>query len=99
MNYKSYELFFEVFSNRTRMKIINSLLSGPKSVGEICSDTGEEQSKISHNLKKLMLCHFLDVERKGKNRIYHLNRATIKPMLRLVERHVKQYCRGRCTRK
>ncbi len=74
MKCSSYNLFFEVFSNKTRIKIIEALITGEKSVSEICKLINEEQSKVSHNLKKLTECHFLDVKRKGKKRIYSLNK-------------------------
>jgi len=99
MKCPSYELFFETFSNKTRMKIIEALTEGPKSVTEICKLTGEEQSKVSHNLKKLMECRFLDFKRQGKKRIYSLNKNTIIPILKLVEKHVHSYCKHECGKK
>ncbi|MEA2038139.1 MAG: winged helix-turn-helix domain-containing protein [Nanoarchaeota archaeon] len=96
MKCNSYELFFETFSNRTRMKIIQSLISGPKSVSDICKIVDEEQSKVSHNLKKLMECHFLDVKRYGKKRVYSLNKDTVIPILKLVEKHVGKHCQQEC---
>ncbi len=95
----SYNLFFEVFSNKTRLKIIEALASGKKSVSEICELINEEQSKVSHNLKKLAECHFVDCKSKGKKRIYFLNKGTIEPILKLVEKHVQKYCKGECNRK
>ncbi len=99
MNCPSYELFFETFSNKTRMKIIEALALGPKSVTQICKSTNEEQSKVSHNLKKLSECNFLDVEKQGKKRIYSLNKDTITPILNLVEKHVKKHCKEDCHKK
>lgn len=99
MNCKSYYLFFETFSNSTRMRIIEALMLGPKSVTEICNHLKEEQSKISHSLKKLMECNFLDVERKGKKRVYSLNKDTIIPILKLVTKHVHKYCGEECKKK
>jgi len=95
---KSYNLFFETIGNKTRLKILELLFNRNMSVGEICKALNEEQSKISHNLKKLAECHFLDVKKIGKKRIYSLNKKTIIPLLKLVERHVKCYC-GVCKRK
>jgi len=63
---------------------------------EISSALQEEQSKVSHNLRALADCHFLDVEKKGKKRIYSLNKETIIPLMRLVEKHVKKYCKDFC---
>ena len=99
MNCSSYDAFFETFSNKTRMKIIESLLKGSKSVNDICNYVNEEQSKVSHNLKRLMECNFLEVERKGKQRVYSLNQDTIVPLLKLVEEHVHKYCNKECRRK
>ena len=57
---------------------------------------GEEQSKISHNLAKLAMCSVLIVKQQGKKRIYSLNKDTVIPMLKLVEKHVEKYCDMRC---
>jgi len=96
MKCQSYDSFFENFSNKTRIKIIETLLKKSKSVTEICKDINEEQSKVSHNLKKLTECHFLDVERQGKQRIYSLNKDTLLPILELVSKHVHKYCGEAC---
>jgi DNA-binding transcriptional ArsR family regulator len=64
----------------------------PMSVTEICEKLNEEQSKVSHNLKKLTECRVLSVEQAGKNRIYSLNKKTILPILELVGKHVKVNC-------
>ncbi|MBW2988716.1 metalloregulator ArsR/SmtB family transcription factor [Candidatus Woesearchaeota archaeon] len=99
MTCPSYELFFETFSNKTRIRIIESLVHGPRSVNEICALTGEEQSKVSHNLKKLAECNFLYLRKQGKKRIYSLNKDTILPILKIVEKHVRKYCREICHKK
>ena len=94
----SYDSFFDNFSNKTRIKIIQSLLKGPKSVTKICKDINEEQSKVSHNLKKLTECHFLEVKQSGKQRIYSVNKDTIEPIFKRVANHVKKYCCEVCTK-
>ena len=66
MKCHSYNTFFEIIGNKTRLRIIEVLEAGDLSVTEICEKLNEEQSKISHNLRKLVECHFLDVEKKGK---------------------------------
>jgi len=87
------ENFFENFSNKTRIKIIETLLKKPKSVTEICKDINEEQSKVSHNLKKLAECNFVDAKQEGKKRIYSLNKDTLLPILAMVSKHVHKYCK------
>lgn len=95
----SYNVFFETISNKTRLKIVEALQKRPMAVSEICRALGEEQSKISHNLKALSDCHFLDVRKDGKKRIYSLNRDTVAPLMKLVDKHVKKYCRKSCARR
>lgn len=48
------------------MEIINLLMIRPMSVTEICKKTKEEQSKVSHNLKKLASCNVLEIRKEGK---------------------------------
>jgi len=94
MKCNSYHAFFDTISNKTRMNIVESLMQSPKCVNDIAQDIKEEQSKVSHNLKKLMECNFLDVKQQGKKRIYSLNRDTVIPILRLVDKHVSKFCEG-----
>ncbi|MBR9683037.1 winged helix-turn-helix transcriptional regulator [Candidatus Woesearchaeota archaeon] len=99
MKCNAYEIFFMNFANKTKLDIIYSLREGPLSVLEIAQKIGEEQSKISHNLRKMSECRLLNVEQRGKQRIYSLNRETVIPMLELVEKHVKTCCcAGGCSK-
>ncbi len=84
-------LFFRALANEPRMKIVACLKKGPKSVGQICRETGLEQSHVSHHLKCLTFCGFVSNERQGKSRIYSLNRETVRPLLALVEKHIDKF--------
>ncbi|MEM2908552.1 MAG: metalloregulator ArsR/SmtB family transcription factor [Candidatus Bilamarchaeaceae archaeon] len=95
MKSASYHSFFRNFSNRIRLNIILSLSRRPLSVTEIVKAVGEEQSKVSHHLIGLAKCGILNVKRRGKQRIYSLNRKSVNPLLRAAERHI-QNCEGRC---
>ena len=96
MKCPSYNMFFETISTPLRLDIINLLRKKSLSVTEIVNSLNEEQSKISHNLKCLTGCHILDVEQKGKQRIYSLNKETMIPLLTLVEKHTAKYCCSEC---
>ena len=96
MKCPSYNIFFETISSGIRVKIINLLMIRPRTVSEICENLKEEQSKISHNLKKLTLCNIVEIKKQGKNRLYSLNKTTIVPLMKLVEKHVRSYCGGKC---
>ena len=97
MKCHSFNRFFETIANETRLKILELLQDKPMSVSEICTSLNEEQSKISHNLKCLADCHFLDVKKQGKQRIYSLNKETMVPLMKLVDNHVKKYCCKECS--
>jgi len=96
MNCKSYDSFFTNFANKTKLDIILSLQKKPLTVTQISDALKQEQSKISHNLAKLSSCRILHVQKKGRERIYSLNKETVLPILELVKKHVKNNCCERC---
>jgi len=96
----SLDHFFATLSSPRRVKILQLLdKQGPTNVSEIAASLEIEQSAISHCLIKLLDCHFVDVQRDGKERIYSLNSETIKPLLRQIEGHVDKYCVESCSHK
>jgi DNA-binding transcriptional ArsR family regulator len=100
MKSKSYELyavFFETLAAETRLRLINSLRTGPKNVTQLIKETGIEQSCTSHCLKRLEDCGFVTVRREGKFRVYELNHTTIEPLMELVDKHTQMFCARRKT--
>ena len=90
---KAYDIFFETLANRRRLKIIEAIKGGPKTVSQIVGATGLEQSNVSHNLGRLYRCGFVTVKRDGKNKIYSLNKKTLEPLVKLIDLHVNKFCR------
>jgi ArsR family transcriptional regulator, zinc-responsive transcriptional repressor len=86
-----HKLLLRAIANETRFAIISLLKEKPFSVGAICEKLGFEQSRVSHNLKCLVDCGFVTSEQDGRNRIYALDDKTVRPMLQLMETHVKRY--------
>ncbi|MCW4050919.1 MAG: metalloregulator ArsR/SmtB family transcription factor [Candidatus Bathyarchaeota archaeon] len=84
--------FFSTLANPTRLAIIETLSERPMSVTEIVESIGQEQSMVSHNLRPLVQCNFVQVRREGKHRIYTLNQETIEPLLETVQNHFEKYC-------
>ncbi len=86
-----------VLGNELRIKIIKILLEEDKSVKEICETTKSEQSKVSHSLKQLKKCNFVDFRKNGKERKYFLKseifkKNSEKSILEMIEEHAKKYC-------
>jgi len=61
-------------------------------VSDLSRELNVEQSKVSHALMLLKKCNIVQVSRKGKERIYSLNKNTIIPMFRLIDEHSKAFC-------
>jgi DNA-binding transcriptional ArsR family regulator len=97
MKYIVFDDFFTVLGNKQRVKILQYLNeTGSKSVSEICETLKLEQSAVSHNMKRLLGCHFVEVESRGKERLYSINSLTVQPLFRLIDQHVRSYCVKGC---
>ncbi len=90
-SYKFYEMFLKALCNKTRFEIIMLLKEGPKNVMEISNTLKYEQSRISHNLKKLESCGFVNQKSKGKLRIYNIETNYINPILKNIEKYKIKY--------
>ena len=98
MNYNSLMkadcyLFFETLGSGLKIDIINKLKDNRLNVNELSTQLDQERSKVSHALKSLLDCNFVKVRKEGKNRFYSLNTDTILPIMDLVEKHIKKYCK------
>ena len=96
MKNSTYNIFFTNLANPLRIDIITLLREKEKSVTEISKNLNVEQSKISHALSSLKCCNIVEVKQKGKQRIYSLNKKTIVPMLKLIDKHASTFCGGKC---
>ncbi len=88
----AYDYFLATLSNKNRIKILNALLGGEKTVSELTNKIGINQSTISNNLSRLKSCGFVTVRPDGKERYYKLNKETALPLMKLINFHVKKYC-------
>jgi DNA-binding transcriptional ArsR family regulator len=92
MNNSAYHVFFTNLANPLKIEIITALKERGKSVGELSEELNVEQSKVSHALALLKKCRIVYMEKEGKQRIYRLNKETIIPMLKLIDKHSKENC-------
>jgi DNA-binding transcriptional ArsR family regulator len=92
---EAYNRFLRVLCNRTRFSIVLSLRGGSKNVGSLAKELKIHQTSVSHSLNLLLECGFVKVAKNGRERDYSLNNKTIRPLIRLMESHVKSYpCSG-----
>ncbi len=90
--YDTYKIFFGTLVSQPRLKIINLLREGKKSVSDIMNKLKMDQTSVSHNLSRLKKCDFVSVETKGKFRYYKINKETIKPVMEIIDKHMLQHC-------
>lgn len=88
-----YYPFFGNLANPLKMRIVAILKVKELSVLELTKILNEEQSKVSHALKSLKNCSIVQVKKQGKNRIYHLNKETILPILEILDKHETKFCK------
>ena len=94
MKCDAYHIFFKNLANPIKTGIISSLQKSPKSVTELIKELKIEQSKLSHALANLRFCNLVNCKQKGKQRIYSLNKKTIIPILKSIDKHRDNYCPG-----
>lgn len=90
--------FFSTLANPTRLAILEKLSESEMNVTQLAESLKQEQSMISHNLKPLVHCRFIDSERQGKSIIYRLNSDTFNKLFKAVENHEQNHCayEGNC---
>ncbi len=84
-------LLFKVLANDVRLRLIEALASGEKSVGELSEETRQMQTRVSHELHCLTVCGVVNFRREGKQIIYSLNQRTVLPILQTAQKHAEKF--------
>ncbi len=90
----AYHVFFKNLANGVKIDIISTLKEKPMSVNELVEELNIEQSKLSHALANLRFCNLVTSKQVGKKRIYSLNKKTILPILKIIDKHRMTECEG-----
>jgi len=96
MRNSTYYIFFTNLANPLKMDILLCLREKEKNVTDISKELNVEQSKVSHALASLRSCNIVQVKQKGKQRVYFLNKKTIIPILKIIDKHANTYCKCEC---
>ena len=94
-SHNTYHVFFRNLANPLKILIISELKKQESSVNELSKKLEIEQSKLSHALAALNHCNIVQSKQEGKKRIYSLNKKTILPMLKLIDKHKCEFCPSR----
>lgn len=82
-------------STPSRVLILGCLLEGPRSVGDLTSILGMEQSSVSHQLRILRDHALVRAERVGRQRVYALHDEHVIALLQAGLRHLEERGRSR----
>jgi DNA-binding transcriptional ArsR family regulator len=91
MRVESYQSFFSAVANPTRLRIITLLRERPRAVKELCAELGLEQSRVSHSLRCLSHCGFVQAQPNGRERIYHLAGPTVLRLFETIDAHIEDH--------
>jgi DNA-binding transcriptional ArsR family regulator len=64
--------FFRVLGDPTRLRILELLLDGPRTVSELAAVTGSPRARVSNHLACLRWCGFAGAERRGRQVVYRV---------------------------
>ena len=78
--------FFNGFANSTRLSILLLLAQrGEMKVGELVSELGAPQPRVSDHLRCLAWCGYVQVRREGRNAYYSVADERVLEVLKLGE--------------
>lgn len=72
---------YKIFSDPTRLKILFSLVNGPRCVADISQAAGVTQGATSHQLRSMKQERLVDFERDGKQVFYSLSDNRVQTLL------------------
>ena len=82
--------FFHGLADPNRVRILEFLMNGPKTAGEIVRHLGRYQPSVSSHLTCLRFCGFVEARREGRRVVYELIDPRVRRLLDLGERYLEQ---------
>ena len=80
--------FFRVLGDPTRLRILQLLLGGPRSVSELVAEVGAAQARVSNHLACLRWCQFVESERHGRQVVYRISDPSLGELFAVSRRVV-----------
>lgn len=79
-----YAKFFHGLSNPTRLRIVETLLEGERSVSQLVQTLGATQSQVSNQLACLKWCGYVTSRQDGKYVLYRISDSRVRTLLQLA---------------
>jgi DNA-binding transcriptional ArsR family regulator len=84
--------FFRVLSDPTRLRILELLLDGPRTVSELVEALDCPQSRVSNHLACLRWCKFVDAEREGRQVTYRILDQRVRGLVKAARAMATDHC-------
>lgn len=82
--------FFQGLADPVRVDILEFLLDGPKTAGEIVRHIGRAQATVSSHLTCLRFCGYVEAHRQGRNVWYEIIDRRVRALLDTGERYLRE---------
>lgn len=82
--------FFQGLADPIRVDILEFLLDGPKTAGEIVRHIGRAQPTVSSHLTCLRFCGYVEAHRRGRNVWYEIIDRRVRTLLETGERYLRE---------
>lgn len=80
--------FFHGLADPTRVRILEFLVDGPKTAGEIVRYIGRYQPSVSAHLTCLRFCGYVEARRQGRNVVYELIDRDVRRIMEIGARYL-----------
>lgn len=84
------ELFFKVFADSTRIRILSALLESELCVCDLCAVLGLKQSTVSQQMRLLRQMRIVKTRSEGKSVYYSLDDEHISEILKMGQSHIDE---------
>jgi DNA-binding transcriptional ArsR family regulator len=84
--------YFRVLGDPTRLRIVEALLAGERTVSELVELIGAPQGRISNHLACLKWCRVAQGERRGRQVVYRLSDDRVRDLLDLARSLAADHC-------
>ena len=88
--YDAMSMIFTMFSDITRLKIMNALFASELNVGDIAQLLSMSHSAISHQLSSLKKTKLVKSRKEGKMVYYSLADDHVKSIFKMAYDHIKE---------
>ncbi len=84
--------YFRVLGNPTRLRIVEALLDGERTVSELVGLVEAPQGRVSNHLACLRWCRLVEAERRGRRVVYRIADRGIGSLLELGRSLAERDC-------